>query len=157
MDIGSHVLCLKTEDVDRACTFYKALGMKINVQEHDWAWLSYGTFHLSVMSFLEEDCLNFRGADVQAVYDHMKAQGFDLEGTPVSGSSNTAWQTRDPDGNVIFFDTNEKDAVPHRIRGLLKGIEMELHTLGIESQYFAAFKEELQAHTEGDDSQQRNS
>lgn len=149
MDIGSHVLCLKTEDVDRARAFYETLGMVVNTQEHDWAWLSYGTFHLSLMSFLEEDCLNFRGADVFAVYEHMKKQGYDLEGTPERygdspGGSGMCWQTRDPDGNVIFFDTSEKDSGRDRIKGLLKGIEMELQTLGIESKQFEAFKKEIQ-------------
>ncbi len=150
MDIGSHTLCLKTANLDASRQFYEALGMELNLVYKDMhVNFDSGTFNLSLMTFLESNCLNFRGADVVAVYDHMRSLGFELDGEPEhyhneeNGSTGVCWLTHDPDGNVLFFDTNEQDTPQFRLSRLLVRIDQELKMLGAESEHFAAFRREI--------------
>ncbi len=56
--------------------------------------LGQGSFTIAPTTFLEEHWMNFRGADVLAVYDELRARGH-------ADADGTCWLTRDPNGNAV--------------------------------------------------------
>ena len=83
---------------------------------------------MKLLIFLEENWLNFRGVDIFEMYDRLQAAGLDLEGNPETytseeyGSPGAHWRTRDPDGNVVYFDTSEPEQIKPGDPALLKRV-----------------------------------
>ena len=149
MNIGWHDICLKSENLAASKAFYQALGMDVLHDSDQWVHLSNGNTHISLMTFLAENWINFRGADVNAVHAALASQGIAAEGAPEAYStegSGTHWNTRDPEGNVIYFDTAADEAPRSKqVALLLTDLERYMAKAGIVSTTFAAFKEELEA------------
>jgi hypothetical protein len=60
------------------------------------------------------------------------------------GSDGIHWKTRDPEGNVVYFDTTNDEAERSaQVRVFLESTERQLRTMGLESSSFEAFKREL--------------
>jgi catechol 2,3-dioxygenase-like lactoylglutathione lyase family enzyme len=155
MHVGSPTLCLRARRLDASRRFYEALGMEV-VDEVPGVRvvLRRGTFSLALMTFLDENWLNFRGADVFAVHAFLRDRGLGLEGAPErysreqhgADAAGACWSTRDPEGNVIFFDTNETEtgerAARERLAQLLRHTEQELSELGAD-ECLGAFRREI--------------
>ncbi len=115
---GFFSYCLKTTDTVAARDFYQSIGLSVS-GNNDENWVSMGTpdFHIDLMSFLGENWLNFRGADVFELYRRLHANGFELVGEPSTYSEEETgvrgmhWQTKDPDGNVVYFDTTDPEQI----------------------------------------------
>ena len=114
---GQYTLCLKTTDLPAMQRFYEAIGMKVHSQRADFVLLNNGDLDLALMTFLPEHCLNFRGADVSEVFLAASAQGQAFTSEPESykkeqfnaDADGSSWMETDPDGNNVFFDTNENE------------------------------------------------
>ena len=158
MYVGSPSQCLRTKDLEASRRFYEALGMEVvNEVPGLRVVLRNGNFSVALMNFLDENCLNFRGADVFAVHDYLKEKIADLEGKPErykreqydADADGECWFTRDPDGNVIFFDTNRNEQgeefEQRRLTELLRNTEQELLNIGASAECLQAFRAEILA------------
>lgn len=113
---GQLTLCLKAskERLEEMRRFYEALGMRVHIDRPSYVVLDNGDVSIALMTWLEEDCLNFRGADVSEIYRRAcQRPGLSFEGQPQRYGDGPAagecWNTHDPDGNCLFFDTNEQE------------------------------------------------
>ncbi len=158
MYVGSMTLCLQSKDLDASRRFYEALGMEV-VDEvpGQRVVVRRGNLRLALMTFLGESCLNFRGADVFAVYASLREKGLDLAGKPEpyerekygADADGACWSTRDPDCNVILFDTNRgeegEENRQRRVADLLRNTEQDLRDLGASADCLDAFRTEILA------------
>jgi len=156
MYFGTPTLCLRATDLAASRRFYEALGMEVLEDVPGLrVVLRRGSFNVALMTFLEGNCLNLRGADVFAAHAHLKARGLDVEGEPeryaraqhLADADGECWSTRDPDGNVILFDTNELEKSAaferERLTRLLENTEQELLDVGAPAECLRAFREEI--------------
>ena len=158
MYVGYPTLCLPATDLAASTLFYEALGLEEFQRVPDIrVVLRRGTLRLALMPFLSEPWLNFRGADVFALHEHLRAGGLALEGQPQryergryqSDADGESWLTRDPAGHAVLFDTNrDEDAPerqPRRVAELLRSTEQELIDAGASAECLSAFRAELLA------------
>lgn len=148
INIGWHDICLKTNKLEESKTFYESLGFTVTHDTEGWVHLSNGDLSISLMTFLGENWLNFRGADVSAIKAHLNEQQIKTEGNVETyledGETGTHWQTRDPNGNVLYFDTTSHESSKAiEVNVLLANLERRLQVMGITSRHFDAFKAEL--------------
>ena len=154
MNYGLVSPCLRVRDLAASREFYESLGMEvIDEVEGLRVILKGGYFRLALMTFLNENSLNFRGADVFAVYDEASRRLPGLEGKPQrrgpghEHGEGESWATRDPDGNHIFFDTNPMDlgasSRESRIAGILADTERQLEVHGASEACLRAFRENV--------------
>ena len=154
MDYGVITPCLRVKDLAAARAFYEALGMEvIDEVEGLRVVLKSGYFRLSLMSFLDENSLNFRGADVFAVHEAATKRLPDLSGKPIArgpdheNGEGVSWATRDPDGNHVFFDTNPNDLGEStregRIAWILEDTARQLEVHGADAACLRAFREHV--------------
>ena len=62
---------------------------------------------------IESNMLNFRGGDVRALFDRLSAKGLQFEGNVIEEDDGSVGATmRDPDGNVIYFNTYPDETMP---------------------------------------------
>jgi hypothetical protein len=130
--------------------FYVALGMEVVHDSEHWVAVTDGSLHLSLMNFIKENLITFRGTSVMEVHSSLRSKGVPVVGEPERyskdqmGSEGTHWRTQDPEGNAVYFDTTaEEEPVAEHVRHLLTDCEMRLARAGISASTFAAFKEEL--------------
>lgn len=117
---GLFTLCLNVKDLAAMRRFYEALGMQVHIDRPNSVLLNNGDVDIALMTFLEEPCLNFRGADVFEMHKVMTGKGLELKGKPEqykkekydADADGRNWITWDPDGNNVFFDTNEGEIGP---------------------------------------------
>jgi catechol 2,3-dioxygenase-like lactoylglutathione lyase family enzyme len=110
--LGRHDLCLSVKDVGASIAFYRRLGLSLLEDHSGEGWAILGSsepneFRLALyQGHLDGNCMNFRGEDVFAVAERLKAEGL----TPTRGpetegdGSAGAWYT-DPEGNAIYLNT----------------------------------------------------
>jgi len=121
MYYGWASLCLTVRDLAASTRFYEALGMELQPDaslEGQRSVLRSGTFRLALIVGIEENCLNLRGADVFAVHEALAKSLPDLDATPeryrpsaanrADSAGECLWIV-DPDGNGVFFDTNQSE------------------------------------------------
>ena len=154
MFYGSPTLCLKVEDLAASRRFYEALGfVPFNELDGRRVVLRRGHFTLALMTFLEGNVLNFRGADVATAHKTLKSQLPELEGEPEryvpdqdneADAAGVSWLTRDPDGNTVFFDTNENEQgaayKQQEVSQILRNTEQALLDVGASEECLAAFR-----------------
>ena len=141
MYFGYPTLCLNVKDLAASTRFYQAMGMQPieSASGERYAVLQLGAFRLGLFEgVIPENSLNLRGADVFEVHRRMSTQLPELEGEPERYSAEqydatadgACWMTHDPDGNGIFFDTNETEMgesfKQKRIADILRDAEREL-------------------------------
>ena len=78
LELGWFTLCLRTQAFDAMRAFYEALGFRLTggQPEQGWAAMCSGTTELTLMSFLQRNLINLRGANVVALADTLAARGF---------------------------------------------------------------------------------
>lgn len=134
-------LCLRVRDLEASKAFYTRLGMSV-VSEvaGKTVVLQYGVYRIALMTFLDENLINFRAGDVLESERILKAEFPSLEGESErytteqydSAADGICWATRDPDGNEVFFDTNQLEVGPDYfrersldvVRGAIEELEM---------------------------------
>lgn len=141
--LGWPSLCVRATDLEASKRFYSGTGMNlISEVPGKRAILGFGGFRLALMTFLDENLVNIRGGDVFAAYNQLKSEFPEIEGVPGrytaeqndGDAAGACWSTRDPDGNMVFFDTNELEEGPEylerRTREILDGALEELTAIG---------------------------
>lgn len=139
-------LCLKVDDLEESKRFYSSMGMQVVSEvEGKTVLLRYGIFRLALMTFLDENLLNFRCGNVRQIYSDFKESFPDLPGEPEdytreqydATADGSCWATQDPDGNEIFFDTNDLEREPGYVRTrsieILQDVVAELELLGADA------------------------
>ncbi len=153
MYAGRPHLCLKSKHMDASRRFYEALGFSVVDEVAGLRIvLERGSFNLALMSFLDEDSLNLRGADAFAIRDHLQQRGISAEGEPEhykkekydADADGTCWLTRDPDGHSVFFDTNQNEQGPEarcrQIDRVLRNAEQDLIDAGASAECLEAYR-----------------
>lgn len=151
-------LCLRVEDLAASKAFYMKLGMRlISEAEGKTAVLGYGVHRIALMTFLDENLINFRAGDVLAAERELKAVFPDLEGDSEhytreqydAAADGVCWATRDPDGNEILFDTHALEAGPDFVRerslDVLRGAAEELERMGADPEMVVALRRDVLA------------
>jgi catechol 2,3-dioxygenase-like lactoylglutathione lyase family enzyme len=149
-------LCLDVRDLERSTRFYEALGMEVLPElsaPGARVVLRSGGFRMALFAGIGTNLLNIRGADVPAAHAAMTARFPGLEGEPeryTPGGANGAdfagwsWSTRDPDANVVLFDTNERETgEPYRrwrAERVLRDAEHELARIGADEDCLDALR-----------------
>lgn len=122
LDLGRVDMCLDVESIKRSFAFYRKLGFSVvggNLEER-WLILRRGTFRLGIFQgHIEENVINFRGGHVGKIVEGLKERGlkpYGVRGLEPSGRGSAL--LKDPDGNVIFFDSSSQErAARRRARG----------------------------------------
>lgn len=109
MDLGDYYPCLNVENLDRSLAFYETLGFEV-VGDHraeNWAMVQHNNMALCLFQgHIDENLINFRGGDVEAIHKEGVARGLVFDKPPVVESDGSwAAEIRDPDGNSIYFNT----------------------------------------------------
>lgn len=78
--------------------------------DHTWGVFVRDTVRIGLFSsqYMGEDAwsLNFRGADIPRIVEHLESCDVHPIAKPtIVGSSSGSARFRDPDGNLIFFDS----------------------------------------------------
>ena len=109
MDLGEHYPCLNVQDLTRSIEFYQKLDFAIT-EDHrseNWAVLQHNNMALCLFQgHIDENLINFRGGNIEAI--HLEATSRGLKFTkPAHLEPDGSWsaEIRDPDGNVIYFNT----------------------------------------------------
>ena len=143
--LGWPSVCIRVQDLEASKAFYMKLGLEFISEVPDLrVTMGFGSFRLALMTFLDENLLNMRGGDVPKAFTLLKSEFPGLEGEPENytaeqhdaDADGCFWATRDPDGNMIFFDTNVKESsaegVRRRVEEVLEGALSELAAIGAE-------------------------
>ena len=156
MYAGRSTFCLKARNLDASRHFYEALGLAV-VEEVPGkrVTLERGSFWITLMTFLDEDLLNFRGADAFAIHDHLDRQGISAPGEPEryrkekfdADADGACWLTRDPDGHAILFDTHKDEegerAVRENVDRALRNAERDLVDAGASDACLEAYRQKV--------------
>jgi catechol 2,3-dioxygenase-like lactoylglutathione lyase family enzyme len=152
--LGWPSLCIRVKDIETSKRFYMKAGMNLISEVTGMrAILGFGSFRLALMNFLDENLINIRGGDVFAAYEELHSEFPDIEGVPErytaeqydADADGAGWSTRDPDGNVVLFDTNENemgsDYLGRRTSEILDGAVEELKAIGAEPTVLSRLEE----------------
>ena len=109
MDLGEHFPCLNVLDLGQSIDFYRRLDFELihDHQSENWAVMQHNNMALCLFQgHIDEDLINFRGGDIEAIYKEATARGLEFE-KPAHLESDGSWsaEVRDPDGNSIYFNT----------------------------------------------------
>ena len=109
MDLGENFPCLNVQDLTRSIEFYETLGFKMTEghRSENWACLQHNNMVVCLyQGHIEENLINFRGGDIEAIYQEARTRGLEFE-KPAKKYPDGSWNAtlRDPDGNAIFFNT----------------------------------------------------
>ena len=109
MDLGEHYPCLNVQDLTRSIEFYQKLDFTI-IEDHtseNWAVLQHNNMALCLFQgHIDENLINFRGGNIEAIHKEATSRGLKLT-KPARLEPDGSWsaEIRDPDGNVIYFNT----------------------------------------------------
>ena len=156
MYAGRPHFCLKSKNLDASRRFYEALGLAV-VDELPGKRivLERASFRIMLMTFLDEDLLNFRGADAFAIHDHLDREGISASGEPEryrkekfdADADGVGWLTRDPDGHAILFDTNKDEegesAARESVDLALRNAERDLIDAGASDACLEAYRQKI--------------
>ena len=108
-DLGRFEMCLNVADLTRSIDFYEAIGFRRTGGDPGAGWtvlsndqVIFGLYE----GHIGGNVLNFRGGDVFAIHEALADRGLEFETdahTETDGSAGAI--LRDPDGNVLYFNT----------------------------------------------------
>lgn len=112
MDLGRLDICLRCKNAVESEAFYRQLGFEIaeGDAEDGWLVMSQGTVRIGLFEarYMGEDSisLNFRNGNIPELAKAFKGAGIALASDPkVVGESGGSLRLRDPDGHLLFFDS----------------------------------------------------
>ncbi len=108
-------MCLNVVDLERSLEFYEKLGfseVEVDLDE-GWAVLEHANLLLALYKdHIKENMINFRGGDVSKIARELKARGLSLtEDAHVEEDGSTGATVKDPDGNIIYFNTHPGEGI----------------------------------------------
>jgi catechol 2,3-dioxygenase-like lactoylglutathione lyase family enzyme len=112
-DLGRLDICLDVTSLPRSAAFYEALGFREveGKRREGWAVLERGGVRVGLFhGFIKSNVLNFRGGDVPAIVralERARMEPYEVKFVDRKGAGRAS--IRDPDGNVIFFDTTPRE------------------------------------------------
>jgi catechol 2,3-dioxygenase-like lactoylglutathione lyase family enzyme len=116
MELGWCDVCLPVKDVTASRDFYSKLGFRVVEGKIEEGWQVMTNDDLRVGLYkghTDEMMLNFRGGDVFANAEALKAKELVFEKGPVlERDQSAAVILRDPDGNAIFLTTAPGETKP---------------------------------------------
>lgn len=109
MDLGEYHHCLNVEDLEASLDFYQKLGFQLlgDYREDKWAVLKHNNMVLALFQgHIIQNLINFRGGDIETIVKEGKAAGLEFS-SPAAKEEDGSWgaEIKDPDGNVIYFNT----------------------------------------------------
>jgi lactoylglutathione lyase len=110
VNLGWCDVCLRVSKANISTKFYGDLGFwrVEGSEEEGWAVMTNGNMRLGLFEpqFMESEfSLNFRGGDIKAISEELKAKGHSFAKEPkITDRGGSALMT-DPDGHTIFFDS----------------------------------------------------
>lgn len=110
MNLGTCDICFPTADLRKSMEFYEKLGFERQQGDDEctWAVMVYGSCRIALyQGDISTMMLNFRGGDVAAIIDELKTRGITpVSDTTVEADGSVGAVIRDPDGNVLYFNTH---------------------------------------------------
>jgi catechol 2,3-dioxygenase-like lactoylglutathione lyase family enzyme len=102
---------LHVADVEKSVAFYSKFpgGELIIHRPGQFAKFKFGGGHIQVVGIPSQEKsfhVELDTPDLQALYEHLKAAGIEPDGPPkLQAFGRTQFRVRDPDGNILEFDT----------------------------------------------------
>ena len=102
---------LHVADVEKSVAFYSKLpgAQMVMHRPGQFAKFKFGGGHIQVVAMPAQEKsfhIELDSPNLQELYKHLKAAGIEPEGPPAMQSfGRTQFRVRDPDGNVLEFDT----------------------------------------------------
>ncbi|MEM7017814.1 MAG: hypothetical protein AAF512_10820 [Pseudomonadota bacterium] len=160
MYYGWPSLCIGVKDLDASTRFYQALDMEVMPEASAKGVrtvLRAGNFRIGLFAGLFGGMnINFRGADVPAVHRVVSQALPDVTNQPEhyapsehneADAAGCSWSLLDPDGNLVFFDTNENEQgetfKQARTAQILQDAEQELRKLGADEACLEALRTQV--------------
>ncbi len=128
--LGFFSVCLQAAELKKTVSYYKTLGF-IPVGDDAPGLresLQFGSQTLTFMSFLQDNLINLRGADIHqlklrmnqvgipiTVFENLESEErlmLDDEGNPLPDNECGSFSIGDPDGHEIFFNTHREEREP---------------------------------------------
>ncbi|HEX9709253.1 MAG TPA: VOC family protein [Candidatus Thermoplasmatota archaeon] len=117
-DLGRVDFCLNVRSIARSREFYGTLGFRKvggNI-ERKWLIMKRGEFRLGLFQgYIDENLVNFRGGHVGRIVEGLGERGlkpYNVRKLAPDGSGSAL--LKDPDGNVLFFDSTPRERVWRR-------------------------------------------
>jgi len=124
-DLGEYHQCLKVADLETSIAFYQKMGLElVEDQRHEkWAVLRHNNLILALYEgHIQRNLLNFRGGDIAQIAEELADDGVPLH-KPAREEADGSWSAEvvDPDGNVIYFNTDPAERTTYLKTGRLLG------------------------------------
>ena len=128
--LGFYNICLKTDRLEQTVAFYRRLGFAPVGEDAPGLRVSManGDDTLTLMTFLDANAINFRGADIHTLMAELQAAGvvvtgynempdqqplmLDENGEPLPDNECGHFTVHDPDGHELFFNTHPHERKP---------------------------------------------
>ncbi len=121
MQLGRFEMCLNVKDLKKSLAFYKKLGFRVvgGKIPKGWAILHKGDAVIDLFQgHIPGNVLNFRGGHASKLAAMMRRKGLALSDVAIPGKGRVgSFIARDPDGNVLFFDTAPGETTKRRPKG----------------------------------------
>jgi catechol 2,3-dioxygenase-like lactoylglutathione lyase family enzyme len=118
MDPGWLDVCIRESNVSKSIAFYLELGFRAGEWNLDdgWSVLVEGDRRIGVFGpkyMSDSFSLNFRGGNIEAIAHGLTAAGVEFSSPPkIRENGGGSFDIRDPDGNLIFFDSCPNETKP---------------------------------------------
>jgi len=109
MHLGHLDICLSVTDLESSLAFYYGLGFQLveGSSSSGYAIITKDQTRLALYCN-EPSMLNFRGSNLYDMVEYLRANGMsDVPDVEVESDGSTGFKLKDPDGNLIYFNTAE--------------------------------------------------
>ncbi|MGJ8661562.1 MAG: VOC family protein [Bacteroidota bacterium] len=109
MHLGHLDICLSVKDMRSSLAFYHGLGFKLVEGSGDSGYAIISKDGTRIGLYRNEpSMLNFRGSNLYDVVEYLRSNGMkDVPDVEVESDGSTGFTIKDPDGNLIYFNTAE--------------------------------------------------
>jgi len=110
MHLGHLDICLSVSDIHRSMDFYQGLGFRLveGKPETGYAIMAKDETRIGLYKHDAPNMLNFRGSNLHDLAAYLRSNGLkDVPEPEVEPDGSTGFTITDPDGNLIYFNTEE--------------------------------------------------